>query len=135
MDGDIRDCSELKKFFHEIQPEIVFHLAAQALVHESYNDPRYTFETNILGSVNVLEAVRNTKSVRSLIYVTSDKCYENNEWIWGYRENDKLGGYDPYSASKASAELVFKSYIKSFLIMIGEIGLATVRAGNVIGGG
>jgi CDP-glucose 4,6-dehydratase len=133
--GDIKDLGGLKKFFNEFQPEIVFHLAAQALVNESYDNPINTYETNVLGSVNVLEAVRNSHSVRALVYITSDKCYENNEWTWGYRENDKLGGHDPYSASKAAAEIVFSSYSKSFFKDNERLAAASARAGNVIGGG
>ena len=135
QDGDIRDIESLLKVFNKVKPEIVFHLAAQALVSKSYIDPKNTFEINIMGSVNVLEAVKKSNSVKSLVYVTSDKCYENKEWIWGYRENDELGGYDPYSASKASAEIIFSSYMNSFFNDKREIGLASVRAGNVIGGG
>ena len=133
--GDIRDIESLLKVFNKVKPEIVFHLAAQALVSKSYIEPKNTFEINIMGSVNVLEAVKKSNSVKSLVYVTSDKCYENKEWIWGYRENDELGGYDPYSASKASAEIIFSSYRNSFFNDKREIGLASVRAGNVIGGG
>ena len=132
---DIRDYSNVRRAFSEFQPEYVFHLAAQALVIRSYDDPKLTFDTNIGGSVNVLEAVRVTKSVRSVIYVTSDKCYLNKEWVWGYRENDELGGHDPYSASKAAAELVFSSYRDSFFRNRENLGIASVRAGNVIGGG
>ena len=112
--GDIRDASALNKALQDFQPEFVFHLAAQALVKESYTNPVSTFDTNIMGSVNLLEAVRKCDSVRSLVYITSDKCYENVEWIWGYRENDPLGGHDPYSASKAAAEILFSSYNDSF---------------------
>ena len=135
VEGDIRDASLLTNTLNEFQPEFVFHLAAQALVRSSYNDPPSTFSTNIIGSVNVLEAVRNCESIRSLVYITSDKCYENVEWIWGYRENDRLGGRDPYSASKAAAEIVFSSYDRSFFEYRKSLGAATVRAGNVIGGG
>lgn len=133
--GDLLDFDFLSKMMIEIQPEIVFHLAAQALVRYSYDDPKLTFATNILGSVNLLESIRKIDSVRSLIYVTSDKCYKNREWIWGYRENDELGGHDPYSASKAAAEIVFSSYNDSFFIHNLKIGVGSVRAGNVIGGG
>jgi len=132
---DIRDYDSLKRAFEQFEPEIVFHLAAQPLVRLSYADPRTTFDTNVGGSVNLLEAVRETKSVRVLIYVTSDKCYRNREWIWGYRENDELGGIDPYSASKAAAELIFASYLQSFFKKGRALGAASVRAGNVIGGG
>lgn len=135
IDGDILDFKSLNNAFQEHQPEIVFHLAAQALVRLSYDQPQLTFETNVNGSVNVLEAVKNCSSIKSVIYVTSDKCYKNNEWVWGYRETDALGGHDPYSASKAAAELVFSSYCDSFFSHRTDIGLGTVRAGNVIGGG
>jgi CDP-glucose 4,6-dehydratase len=134
-DGDIRDLDALQKTFEAAQPEVAFHLAAQPLVRRSYEDPKLTFDTNVGGSVNVLECVRRSKSVRSLIYVTSDKCYRNREWIWGYRENDELGGHDPYSASKAAAEIVFSSYTDSFFKSRSGFGAASVRAGNVIGGG
>lgn len=134
-DGDIRDLDSLMKVFYEFKPEFLFHLAAQPLVRFSYEQPKLTFDTNVGGSVNVLEAVRNTASLRSVIYVTTDKCYKNKEWIWGYRENDELGGRDPYSASKAAAELVFSSYMDSFLQNRENFGAASVRAGNVIGGG
>lgn len=133
--GDIRDLSDLKDFFSKFEPEIVFHLAAQAIVSESYENPVNTYETNVLGSVNVLEAVRSSNSVRALVYITSDKCYENSEWVWGYRENDKLGGHDPYSASKAAAEIIFSSYSKSFFQNSERLSAASARAGNVIGGG
>lgn len=134
-EGDIRDADLLKKRLNEFKPEFVFHLAAQALVRPSYSDPSLTFSTNIMGSVNLLEAIRECESVRSLVFITSDKCYENVEWIWGYRENDRLGGRDPYSASKAGAEIVFSSYYHSFFKQRAELGCATARAGNVIGGG
>lgn len=135
IDGNILDSKTVLKTFKEFQPEIVFHLAAQALVRLSYDEPKLTFDTNVSGSVNILEAVRKTDSVKALIYVTSDKCYKNKEWIWGYRENDELGGYDPYSASKAAAEIVISSYIDSFFNKNLNIGIASVRAGNVVGGG
>jgi len=135
ISGDIRDAQILSQKLMEFQPEIVFHLAAQALVRPSYADPASTFSTNVLGSVNVLDAVRNCPSVRSLVYITSDKCYENVEWVWGYREDDRLGGRDPYSASKAAAELVFSSYVRSFFVDRHDFGAASARAGNVIGGG
>ncbi len=135
VDGDIRNFAELKKIFDGFQPEILFHLAAQALVKFSYEEPKLTFDTNIGGSVNILEAARLTPSLRSVIYVTSDKCYKNNEWLWGYRENDELGGHEPYSASKAGAEMVFSAYMDSFLNERKRFGAASVRAGNVIGGG
>lgn len=133
--GDIRDYSLLSAAMNEFQPEFVFHLAAQALVRLSYNDPYATFSTNVMGSVNLLDAVRSCDSVRSLVYITSDKCYENVESIWGYRENDLLGGRDPYSASKAAAEIIFSSYARSFFEQRPTLGAATARAGNVIGGG
>lgn len=132
---DIRDLSALNTAVQTFRPEYVFHLAAQALVRKSYDDPVATFGTNVMGSIHLLEAVRQCDSVRSLVYVTSDKCYENVEWVWGYRENDRLGGRDPYSASKAAAELVFASYAKSWFSARAELGAATARAGNVIGGG
>jgi len=135
QDGDIRDREKLGAFFKQAQPEFVFHLAAQALVRRSYRDPKETFDTNVGGSVNLLECVREMPSVRALVYITSDKCYRNKEWIWGYRENDELGGHDPYSASKSAAELVFSSYGDSFFRLRPDFGYATVRAGNVIGGG
>lgn len=135
QDGDIRDGDRLRAFVEHAQPEFVFHLAAQALVRRSYRDPKETFDTNVGGSVNVLEAIRATPSVRALVYITSDKCYKNREWVWGYRENDELGGRDPYSASKAAAELVFAAYGDSFFEMRNDFGYASVRAGNVIGGG
>lgn len=133
--GDIRDLGAVKAAFDKFQPEILFHLAAQPLVRYSYAEPKLTFDTNVAGSVNILEAARQCESLRALVYVTSDKCYRNKEWIWGYRENDELGGHDPYSASKAAAELVFSSYQDSFFHSRLNFGAATVRAGNVIGGG
>ncbi len=135
IEGDILNLDFLRACVQEAQPDMVFHLAAQALVRDSYDHPKLTFDTNVTGSVNVLEAVRFQPSVRSLVYVTSDKCYKNKEWIWGYRENDELGGHDPYSASKAAAELVFSSYCDSFFSKNSQIGIGSVRAGNVIGGG
>ena len=127
IDGDIRDLSAVERVFKEAEPEFLFHLAAQPLVRLSYDEPKLTFDTNVGGSVNILEAVRATPSLRSVIYVTSDKCYRNNEWPWGYRENDVLGGHDPYS--------VFSSYMSSFFSSRAGLGGASVRAGNVIGGG
>ena len=132
--GDVRNYSALKKVFDDVQPEIVFHLAAQPIVREGYKNPVCTFETNVMGTVNVLECVRTTDSVRSLLNVTTDKVYSNREWIWGYRENEELGGYDPYSNSKACSELVTSAYLNSFFFLL-AIGVSTVRAGNVIGGG
>ena len=134
-DGDLRDAAAVRGAMESAKPDIVFHLAAQALVRASYEDPKRTFDTNVGGSVNVLEAVRLTPGVRALVYVTSDKCYRNKEWVWGYRENDELGGDDPYSASKAAAELVIASYSHSFFDRRQDFGAASVRAGNVIGGG
>jgi CDP-glucose 4,6-dehydratase len=132
---DIRDYAALKAIFETVQPEIVFHLAAQPLVRRSYVEPLETWSTNVLGTVNVLEASRHTKSVRSIIVVTTDKCYENLEWTRGYRESDRLGGHDPYSASKAGSELVAASYRKAYFNAPNTPLLATARAGNVIGGG
>lgn len=132
--GDIRDYKKLKNVFDETQPEIVFHLAAQPIVRDSYKNPIYTFETNIMGTVNLLECVRNSSCVRSFINVTTDKVYLNKEWTWGYRENEELNGYDPYSNSKSCSELVTGSYKNSFF-NDGTVAVSTVRAGNVIGGG
>lgn len=132
---DIRDYAKLQKTVDGFGPEFMFHLAAQALVRPSYDMPKLTFDTNVGGSVNILECARNSDSLRSVVYVTSDKCYKNKEWIWGYRENDELGGHDPYSASKSAAEIIFSSYSDSFFSQRPSIGIASVRAGNVIGGG
>ena len=114
IEGDLLDLPKLTATFRDARPEIVFHLAAQALVRRSYSEPKLTFDTNVTGGVNLLEAIRTTPEVRALVFVTSDKCYRNHEWVWGYRESDELGGDDPYSASKAAAELVFRSYAASF---------------------
>jgi len=157
--GDVRDMDHLLDVFTMYKPEMVFHLAAQALVGSSYKDPKTTFDTNIGGTVNIMEAVRRTDSVQAMVNVTSDKCYRNREWVWGYRENDPMGGHDPYSASKGGAELVFAAYLQSFFcpnkskdVMYRngrsysttggnstgygrQIGLASCRAGNAIGGG
>lgn len=135
IEGDIRDTEKLQSVFAKFKPEVVFHLAAQAIVKESYNNPKDTFDTNVMGSLSVLECVRETSSVQALVYITSDKCYENVEWVWGYREEDKLGGHDPYSASKAAAEILFSSYIRSFLNSRENFQAVSVRAGNVVGGG
>jgi CDP-glucose 4,6-dehydratase len=137
---DIRDYEKLTKALKAVQPDIIFHLAAQPLVRYSYLHPQETIETNILGTANVLEASRAVKSIKALILITSDKCYENNEWVWGYRENDRLGGTDPYSSSKACAEIIIHSYVESFFSpRAGKNGaralVASARAGNVIGGG
>ena len=132
--GDIRDLSKLKETFTKIQPEIVFHLAAQPIVRESYKNPVYTYETNVMGTVNICECVRISDSVRSFLNVTTDKVYLNKEWEWGYRENEELDGYDPYSNSKSCSELVTHSYINSFFKEM-NIAVSTARAGNVIGGG
>lgn len=132
---DIRDISKLEKIFNIRKPEIVFHLAAQPLVKRSYQDPIETWSTNVMGTVNVLEACRKCSSVKAIVIVTTDKCYENREWPWGYREDDSLGGHDPYSASKAGAELVTASYRSAFFHQRSSPLLATARSGNVIGGG
>jgi CDP-glucose 4,6-dehydratase len=133
--GDIRDYPRLHAFFREVKPAFVFHLAAQPLVRRSYEDPKLTVDTNVGGSLNVLEAVRNTPGIRALVYITSDKCYLNREWCWGYRENDTLGGKDLYSASKAAAEILFAAYSSSFFDGRQGFGAASARAGNVVGGG
>lgn len=135
IDGDVCDAEALKSAVSDAKPDFVFHLAAQSLLRRSFSEPQATFATNVLGSVNLLEAVRSAPSVRALIYVTSDKCYLNKEWTWGYRENDQLGGHDPYSGSKAAAEMAFASYFESFFKDRAGFGCASVRAGNVIGGG
>ena len=132
--GDIRDREKLMKVFEEVQPEIVLHLAAQPIVRESYKDPVGTYETNVMGTVNICEAVRQTSSVKSFLNVTTDKVYKNNEWCWGYREDEPLDGYDPYSNSKSCSELVTHSYINSFYNDM-DVAVSTARAGNVIGGG
>jgi len=132
---DIRDAEAVARIVTEIQPDIIFHLAAQPLVRRSYNDPIETWSTNVMGTANLLEACRKTSSVRAIVVVTTDKCYENQEWPWGYREADRLGGHDPYSASKAATELVAASYRSSFFHLPDAPLLATARAGNVIGGG
>jgi CDP-glucose 4,6-dehydratase len=133
--GDIRNRHHLHRTISHFRPDIVFHLAAQPLVRASYADPSYTVETNVTGSANLLEAVRLTPSVRSLVFVTSDKCYKNKEQMRPYKEVDELGGHDPYSASKAAAELLFASYQDSFFTVRKHFGAASARAGNVIGGG
>ena len=132
--ADIRDAKKLAETVKEVQPEIVFHLAAQPLVRHSYQNPVETYEVNVMGVVHLLEAVRATTSVKAVVNVTTDKCYENREWPWGYRETESMGGHDPYSSSKGCAELVTTAYRKSFLAGAG-VSVATARAGNVIGGG
>lgn len=132
--GDIRDLEAMECVFQETQPEIVFHLAAQPIVRDSYKDPVYTYETNVMGTVHLMECVRRTPSVRSVVNVTTDKVYENHEWEYGYRETDRLDGYDPYSNSKSCSELVTHSFKQSFFAD-GRCAISTVRAGNVIGGG
>ena len=135
IDGDVRDLKTFVSYFNKIQPDIAFHFAAQPLVLKSYKNPQETFSTNIMGTVNFFEAVRSTPSVKVAINVTSDKCYQNNEWIWGYRETDRMGGKDPYSASKSASEIITSSYIFSFFSPDNTTNLASVRAGNVIGAG
>lgn len=132
--GDIRNFETLKKAFDEAQPEIVLHLAAQPIVRDSYKEPAYTYETNVMGTVNILECVRQNSCVKSFLNVTTDKVYENKEWCWGYREDEPLDGFDPYSNSKSCSELVTHSYKKSFFTD-GRVAVSTSRAGNVIGGG
>ena len=132
--GDIRDLDHLKKVFEQTQPEIVLHLAAQPIVRDSYKDPVYTYETNVMGTVNICECVRLNPCVKSFLNVTTDKVYKNNEWEWGYRENEPLDGFDPYSNSKSCSELVTHSYINSFFDNM-NLAVSTARAGNVIGGG
>ncbi|MBA7516671.1 CDP-glucose 4,6-dehydratase [subsurface metagenome] len=137
--GDVRDEKHLLSVFEKYQPEFVFHLAAQSLVRFSYKEPRLTYETNVIGTVNILEAIRKSKSVKAAVVITSDKCYENKEWIYGYRENDPVGGYDPYSSSKGCVELVVSAYRRSFFNPTNQndhkIAISSARAGNVIGGG
>lgn len=132
--GDIRNYDKMKETFFKVKPEIVFHLAAQPLVIQGYHDPLTTYETNIMGTVNVLECVRSSDSVVSVINITTDKVYENKEWVWGYRESDILNGYDPYSNSKSCSDIVTQSYNKAFF-KNKAIAVSTARAGNVIGGG
>jgi CDP-glucose 4,6-dehydratase len=132
--GDIRDLAKLGAVFAEYSPEIVIHMAAQPLVRYSYQNPVETYSTNVMGTVNLLEAVRNSHGVKAVVNITTDKCYENREWVWGYRENEPMGGYDPYSSSKGCSELATSAYRRSFFQENG-IALASARAGNVIGGG
>ena len=141
--GDVRDLAHLQRVFDEVQPEVVIHMAAQPIVRESYRNPVYTYEVNVMGTVNILECVRTHSSVRSFVNVTTDKVYSNREWEWGYRENEELNGYDPYSNSKSCSELVTSSYRNSFFqsekhggdTVNHPVAISTVRAGNVIGGG
>ncbi|MCQ2528325.1 MAG: CDP-glucose 4,6-dehydratase [Saccharofermentans sp.] len=133
--GDIRDMDSLKAAFDKADPEIVIHMAAQPLVRDSYKDPRYTYETNVMGTVNILECVRNSKNVKTFLNVTTDKVYKNNEWEWGYREDEPLDGFDPYSNSKSCSEIVTHSYKSSFFMGEDAPAISTARAGNVIGGG
>lgn len=132
--GDVRDLEHLKAVFTEMQPEIVIHMAAQPIVREGYTDPVYTYETNVMGTVNIMECVRLNPHVKSFLNVTTDKVYENKEWEWGYRENEPIDGYDPYSNSKSCSEIITHSYKRSFFEN-GKTALSTARAGNVIGGG
>ncbi|SVD04544.1 uncharacterized protein METZ01_LOCUS357398, partial [marine metagenome] len=132
--GDVRNRTALQEAINFFEPDIIFHLAAQPLTRLSYDHPQLTFETNLLGTLNILESARSQKSIKAAVIITSDKCYRNDEWIWGYRENDTLGGNDPYSASKACAEILCNSYMQSFF-KSGSPAIATTRAGNVIGGG
>lgn len=134
VNGDMRDYSKLCAVLKEYKPDIIFHLAAQSLVRLSYKYPRDTYETNIMGTVNLLEVARNANSVQAIVVITTDKCYENKEWVYGYRETDPMGGYDPYSSSKGCVELIVASYRNSFYSNSGKT-LASARAGNVIGGG
>lgn len=132
--SDIRDLESLQKVFQDEKPEIVFHLAAQPIVRDSYKNPVYTYESNVMGTVNILECIRKCSSVKSFLNITTDKVYKNKEWCWGYRENEELNGFDPYSNSKSCSELITDSYKKSFLLEKG-VAISTARAGNVIGGG
>lgn len=132
--GDIRDREHMMKVFKEHKPEIVFHLAAQPIVRDSYKDPVYTYETNVMGTVNVCECIRQTPGIKSVLIITTDKVYKNNEWEWGYREDEPLDGFDPYSNSKSCAELATHCYINSFFKEM-NLPVSTARAGNVIGGG
>lgn len=137
--GDLRDFQKLNEVIQQYRPEIIFHLAAQALVRTAYNNPKETYETNLIGSINILETVRKNDFIKTVIMITSDKCYENIEQIWGYKETDRMGGYDPYSASKGCAELAISSYRSSYFspndYAIHKKAIASARAGNVIGGG
>jgi len=137
---DIRKFNSIKEILEKEKPEIVFHLAAQPIVRESYENPTYTYETNVIGTANILEAIRKTDSVKAVVMITTDKVYKDKKWVWPYRENDELGGYDPYSSSKACAEIIINSYIQSFFNtedygIKHKVLVASARAGNVIGGG
>jgi CDP-glucose 4,6-dehydratase len=132
--GDIRDFAAISKVVKDFKPEVVFHMAAQPLVRYSYDNPLETYATNVMGTAHLLESIRSIDTVRAVVNVTTDKCYENREWVWGYREDEAMGGYDPYSSSKACSELVTAAYRQSFLDKAG-VAVATARAGNVIGGG
>lgn len=134
IEGDVRDLQHLREVFERVKPEVVIHMAAQPLVRESYQNPVYTYETNVMGTVHILECVRLTESVNSFLNVTTDKVYKNREWPWGYREYEELNGQDPYSNSKSCSELITDSYLKSFL-QDRNVVVSTMRAGNVIGGG
>lgn len=133
--GDVTNLEQLTQSLVDFGPEIVIHMAAQPLVRASYRDPVGTFQTNVMGTVNIFEAVKKCDTVRSVVNVTTDKCYENKEWLWGYRENEAMGGYDPYSSSKGCSELVTSAYRRSFFDNNSKVSLASARAGNVIGGG
>ena len=135
IDGDIRNYQAILNVFSKYKPEIVFHLAAQSLVLDSYKDPLYTFQANVMGTTNLLEAIRHAPSVKAAVIITSDKCYENREWVYGYREIDPVGGKDPYSASKGASEVIISSYLHSFFYQDNTANIASARAGNVIGGG
>lgn len=140
LTGDIRDAEALERAVKDFRPDIIFHLAAQPIVRLSYKEPRLTYETNVMGTLNLYESVRACDSVRTVVSITTDKCYENREWVWGYRENDPMGGYDPYSSSKGCAEILSAAYRRSYFNpeqygKTHQVALATARAGNVIGGG
>ncbi len=135
MNADVRNYSNLKKIIVKEKPEIIFHLAAQPIISKSYDNPRYTYEVNSLGTLNIIDIIKSVKTVKSAVFVTSDKCYESNNSTIGFKENDKLGGVDPYSGSKASAEIIVNTYYHSFFKEKNSVGVATARAGNVIGGG
>ena len=134
--GDVRTYQAMKDFISQIEPEYIFHMAAQPLVRQSYHDPIETYATNVMGTANLLDIARNVQSIRAVVVITTDKCYENKEWIWAYRENEPLGGHDPYSSSKACAELVTSAFRSSYFnTKTNRVGIASARAGNVVGGG